>query len=325
MIKIKDVELSSPFILAPMAGVTNSAFRTICRECSKDSLSLVHTEMISDKGILYKNKKTLDMLNFEEHEHPISVQLFGSEKESLLSAAKFVEENYDFDLIDINMGCPVNKVIKAGAGSALLKDINKIDEILDCLTKNLKTSITIKIRAGWDLNEINCDKVAVVAEKRGVSALTIHSRVRSQLYRGSVNLAYVKKIKEASNIFLIASGDIKTIDDVFAYQALGCNCFMIGRSALGNPWIFDKLNKELNHKEFIEPSKKEVIDTLLKHARLLIASNGEKNAMVEMRSHAVWYFKRFKDAKSYRLRLVKISTYQDLYDICMEYLNENIN
>ena len=316
MKKLANIQLDSPLILAPMAGITNMAFRTICME---HGASLVYAEMVSDKGLLYNNAKTISMLKVSKDEHPIAMQLFGSSVETLTEAAKIVEQECDSDIIDINMGCPVNKVIKSGSGSALLKEPEKIFEIIKSLKANIKKPITIKIRAGWDHESINCDEVGMLAEAAGVDAITIHTRTRSMMYRGNANLEYIKLIRKATNCFLIGNGDIKTVEDVKAYLDAGCDAVMIGRAALGNPWIFDKLKKELNGEEYIEPSVEEVIDTLLLHARRLIELTCEKVAMVEMRTHAVWYFKRLPNSKQYRLKLVNISNYEELKNICDEY------
>lgn len=320
MRKIGNIELKTPFVLAPMAGVTNMAFRTICVE---HGASLTSTEMISDKGLLYRNQKTIDMLKTSPNEHPVAIQLFGSTSDTLVNALKIVDEFAEYDILDINMGCPVNKVVKAGSGSALMKDEDNVRDILRSLRKETSKPITIKIRAGWDSESINCDRITKIAEEEGIDAVTIHARTRTQLYRGEANIEYVKKIREKSNIFLIGSGDVKTLEDAKRYFDVGCDAVMIGRAALGNPWIFDKLNKELNGEKYIEPTDLEVIDTLLEHARRLKEISSEKAAMTEMRTHAVWYFKRLPNSKSYRLRLVNISTFKDLEAICEEYKKEN--
>ncbi len=321
MRKLANIELKSPLILAPMAGITNIAFRTICTELGA---SMVYAEMVSDKGLLYKNKKTIDMLKTSPIEHPVAMQIFGSSVDTLTEAAKFVEANCLCDTIDVNMGCPVNKVVKAGSGSSLLKEPEKIYEIVKSLKTNIKKPITIKIRAGWDHDSINCDEVAKLADEAGVDAIAIHTRTKSMMYRGEANIEYIKKIREKSNVFLIGNGDIKTKDDVLAYLDAGCDAVMIGRAALGNPWIFDQINKELKGIEFIPPTKEEIIETLLLHATRLIELTNEHVAMVEMRTHAVWYFKRLPNSKQYRLRLINVSNFEELKKICTEYL-ENTN
>jgi len=325
MRKLGSITLSSPFILAPMAGVTNSVFRTICK---RFGASLVFSEMISDKGLIYKNQNTFDLLKTSKEEHPVGIQLFGSSSTTLSEALDLVIKNsqkdgYAFDLIDINMGCPVNKVVKSGAGSALLNDLDNLKDIVETIRKKTDMPFTIKIRAGWDTNSINCDEVAKIADSAKVDALTIHARTRSQLYRGTVNLDYIKRIRVVSDIFLIGSGDIKDIEDANKYFDAGCDAVMIGRSSLGNPWIFKKLLCEYNNEEFVEPSVDEVIEVLLEHATKLVELIGESRAMVEMRTHSVWYFKHLPNSKQYRLKLVHTKTLSELIDICEEYKQSN--
>lgn len=321
MRKLGNITFDNPFMLAPMAGITNSAFRTICKEMGA---SLVVSEMISDKGLIYNNVNTRKLLKFEPMEHPISIQLFGSEKETISKAYDLIKD-LDFDILDINMGCPVKKVVNSGAGSALLKNPEKIGEIIKELKAKINRPLTIKIRSGWDNQSITVQEVVKVAENAGADAVIIHPRTRAQLYRGLADREIINKIREVSNIFLIGSGDIKTIDDAFDYLNRGCDAVMIGRAALGNPWIFKKLIAEYYHLEYIEPTPKEIIDVLLLHAKRLIELNGERSAIVEMRTHAVWYFKKLKNSKQYRLRLVNINTYDELLNICNEYLQkENI-
>ena len=318
MRKLGNITFDNPFMLAPMAGITNSAFRTICKEMGA---SLVVSEMISDKGLIYNNVNTTKLLKFEPMEHPISIQLFGSEKETISKAYDLIKD-LDFDILDINMGCPVKKVVNSGAGSALLKNPEKIGEIVKELKAKINRPLTIKIRSGWDNQSITVQEVVKVAENAGADAVIIHPRTRAQLYRGLADREIINKIREVSNIFLIGSGDIKTIDDAFDYLNRGCDAVMIGRAALGNPWIFKKLIAEYHHLEYIEPTPKEIIDVLLLHAKRLIELNGEKSAIVEMRTHAVWYFKKLKNSKQYRLRLVNINTYDELLNICNEYLQQ---
>lgn len=310
--KIGNVTIKNNLILAPMAGVTNEAFRTICME---KGAGLVYAEMVSDKGLLYSNKKTHDMIKVSDNEHPIAMQLFGNNHETILSAAKIVEDSSHADILDINMGCPVNKVVKDGSGSALLKTPDKIYDIVKSLKDNINMPITIKIRAGWDNQTINCDEVARLATKAGVDGIAIHGRTRAKMYQGESNNEYIKMVRENTDVFVIGNGDIKTYEDLQEMKKTGCDAFMIGRATLGNPWIFEELqgiNRII--------SKEEIIMMMLEHARRLCVLYGEKRAMVEMRTHAAWYFKMIKGTKEYRKRVVLIKTYQDLEDICKEYL-----
>lgn len=313
--KIGNVKLKNNIILAPMAGVTNEAFRTICME---KGAGLVYAEMVSDKGLLYSNKKTHDMIKVSESEHPISMQLFGSSSETLLEAAKIVEKVSNADILDINMGCPVNKVVKDGSGSALMKTPDKIYDIVKSLKDNINMPITIKIRAGWDNSSINCDEVARLATKAGVDAIAVHGRTRAKMYQGNSDNTYIKMVRENTDKFVIGNGDLKTYDDLLEMAKTGCDAFMIGRASLGNPWIFEIMSgKEIN----LTPA--DIIITLLDHARRLCILYGEKRAMVEMRTHAAWYFKMIKGTKEYRKRVVLIKTYEELEIICKEFLSNN--
>ncbi len=316
--KIGNVELKNNIILAPMAGVSTSAFRSICLEYGA---GLVYSEMISDKGLGYDNQKTLKMIEIKEDEHPIAMQLFGSDYKSITEAAKKLISFSKIDILDVNMGCPVNKVVKSGAGAALLKDPLKIYDIIKALKDNINIPVTIKIRAGWDHQSINCDKVALLASKAGVDAITIHGRTRSDLYNGKVSLDYIKLVKEASSVPVIGNGDIKDYESATKMFSEGVDGIMIGRAAMGNPFIFKELNALLNGKNYLLPTKEEVITTLLDHAKRLMQDKGEHIAMVEMRSHAGWYLRLIPQTKVYKKAIVSIKTYQELEAICMAILN----
>lgn len=312
-IKIGNVEIKNNLILAPMAGVTNEAFRSICIE---KGAGLVYAEMVSDKGLLYSNQKTHDMIKVGENEHPISMQLFGSSVETILSAAKIVESSSKADILDINMGCPVNKVVKDGSGSALMKTPEKIYDIVKSLKDNINMPITIKIRAGWDNNSINCDEVARLASSAGVDAIAIHGRTRAKMYQGSSDNEYIKMVRDNTDKIVIGNGDIKTYHDIEEMAKTGCDAFMIGRATLGNPWIFEEL-RGID----VQITPYDIIMTMLDHAKRLCVLYGEKRAMVEMRTHAAWYFKIIKGTKEYRKKVVLIKTYEELELICKEYLN----
>lgn len=313
--KIGNIETKNNFFLAPMAGITTSAFRKICLD---HNAGAVYAEMISDKGIYYQNEKTLKMVSFDPSEHPLALQLFGSDSSSITFAAKKILELCTPDMLDVNMGCPVQKVVKNGSGSALMKTPEKIYEIVSDLKENVNIPVTIKIRAGWDHSSINCDEVAKLACRAGVDAIAIHGRTRSQLYNGTCNLDYIKMVKEVSTVPVIGSGDVKDIKSAEKmFNETGVDAIMIGRGSLGNPWIFDQLNSYFNKGEIINPpSVKEIIDTLLLHAKLLTIQKGEHIAMIEMRSHAAWYLKLIPQTKTYRTAIVAIKTYEELEKIC---------
>ena len=243
MFKIGNIELSNRIVLAPMAGVCNSAFRKIIKEMG---CGLIYAEMVSDKALVYNSKKTENMLYMEECERPIVQQIFGSDKETFVIAAKKVYEEMKPDIIDINMGCPVPKVaVRAQAGSALLKNPEKIREIVEAVVEAVPIPVTVKIRSGWDENSINAPMVAKICEEAGASAITIHGRTRSQGYSGSVNYDIIRSVKESVSIPVIGNGDIVDIDSAKRMFDTGVDAIMIGRGCLGNPWLIKKKVKRL--------------------------------------------------------------------------------
>ena len=268
MWKIGNVEINSKIVLAPMAGTSDSAFRRIAKEMGA---GLVVAEMVSDKAIYYGSKKTIDMLYMDEVEHPISQQIFGSDKESFIYAAKYIERNMNVDIIDINMGCPVPKVsIKAQAGSALLKNPLKVYEIVKAVVDSVKVPVTVKIRSGWDSNNINAVKIAKLCEKAGASAITVHGRTRSQGYTGKANWNIIKQVKENVNIPVIGNGDVKSCYDAKKMlDETGCDAVMIGRGLLGNPWLIKECNNYLNNIENSDITINERLDMVLKHFNYL--------------------------------------------------------
>lgn len=319
-LKIGNVTLKNNIILAPMAGVTNSTYRQICLE---HHAGLVCTEMISDKGLAYENIKTLQMIQIAPCEHPVSMQIFGSDYQSITASAKQMIKRSPIDILDVNMGCPVNKVVKSGAGSALLKTPQKIYDIIKSLKENVDIPVTIKIRAGWDVHSICCGEVAKLATQAGVDAIAIHGRTRSSLYTGEVNLDYIKKVREATAVPVIGNGDVKDIPTLIKMLETGVDGVMIGRAALGNPFIFDQMVSYVEKQTIIEkPTRKDVIETLLNHAKRLIIEKGEHIAMIEMRSHAGWYLKLIPGTKAYKSSIVSVKSYQELEKICQVILDE---
>ena len=315
MFKIGNVEIKNKVVLAPMAGISNSAYRTIIKQMGA---GLIVAEMVSDKAIVYKSKKTIDMLYMTEFERPISQQIFGSDKESFVSAAKYIEENMRPDIIDINMGCPVPKVaLRAQAGSALLKEPLKVYDIVKAVVDSVNIPVTVKIRSGWDSNSINAIEIAKQIEKAGASAITIHPRTRSQGYTGKADWNIIKQVKNSVNIPVIGNGDILSCYDAKRMiEQTGCDAVMIGRGCLGNPWLIkecvDYLEKGIEPKEV---SIKEKIEMIKKHAQLLIDTKEEKVALLEMRTHAAWYLKGINGASKYKQEINKIKTKEDLFNI----------
>lgn len=321
-LKIGNVKLNNNIILAPMAGVTTSSYREICLE---HHAGLVCTEMISDKGLAYDNAKTLKMVEIKDTEHPISMQIFGADYKTITESSKRLVSISPIDILDVNMGCPVNKVVKSGAGSALMKEPLKIYDIVKSLKENINIPVTIKIRAGWDHFSINCDEVARLATKAGVDAITVHGRTRSQLYNGVANLDYIKMVKDATDVPVIGNGDIKDIESARKMFETGVDGIMIGRASMGNPFIFDELTTYFETGKIIEkPSKEDVINTLLDHAKRLLIEKGEHIAMIEMRTHAAWYLKQIPGSKPFRSAIVSIKTFEELKRICQALLG-NIN
>ncbi len=321
MFKIRDIEIKNRIILAPMAGICNSAFRKIIKEMGA---GLMYAEMVSDKALVYNSKKTEDMLYMEEMERPIAQQIFGSDKETFVLAAKEIYEKMHPDIIDINMGCPVPKVaLRAQAGSALLKNPDKIYEIVSSVVEAVPIPVTVKIRSGWDLNSINAVEVAKICESAGASAITVHGRTRSQGYSGTVDYDIIREVKENISIPVIGNGDIVDIDSAKKMFETGVDAIMIGRGCLGNPWLIKELVEYFEKGNIIsKPTPREKIEMCFHHMEYLRKIKCEKVTVLEMRSHIAWYLKGLPESVEVKNACFKATTQKELTEILQNYLNK---
>lgn len=321
MFKIGNIELKNNIVIAPMAGISNSAFRRIVKEMGA---GLIYAEMVSDKAIIYDNEKTKQMLYLTEEERPIAQQIFGSDIESFTESAKIVYEQMKPDIIDINMGCPVPKIaIKSQAGAALLKNPDKIKKIVKSVVQAVPCPVTVKIRSGWDEKSINAKLVAKICEEAGASAITIHGRTRKQGYSGNVDLDIIKEVKESVNIPVIANGDIKDIESAKKMlEYTKCDAIMIGRATLGNPWLIKKLVTYFEENIILpDPTYEEKINMALKHLSYLTDLKNEKVAILEIRSHMAWYLKGLKDSGPIKNAINQAKTIEEIKKILNNYLN----
>lgn len=321
-LQIGNVTLENNLILAPMAGVTDLPFRLLCKE---QGAGLLCMEMVSAKAILYKNKNTEELLTIDPRENPVSLQLFGSDPDIMAEIAKQIEER-PFDILDINMGCPVPKVVNNGDGSALMKNPLLAGKIIEKVASAIEKPVTVKIRKGFDDEHVNAVEMAHIAQESGAAAVAVHGRTREQYYSGKADWDIIRQVKEAVSIPVIGNGDILKAEDVIAMkEQTGCDGFMIGRGAQGNPWIFSQILSYFKTGTYPEkPGFQEVTEMLLRHAKMQLAFKGEYTGIREIRKHAAWYTSGYKNSSKLRGRINEVESYEQLEALFREVASYNM-